>query len=52
MKAPKKERKGEKKKQGARIKAQASKQPKRGGLKEGREPLNTKTFTVHMKHIN
>jgi hypothetical protein len=38
-------RKGERKKQGARTKVQASKQPKEAGHKEEREPLIIKTST-------
>jgi hypothetical protein len=46
-------RKGEKRKEGARIKVQASKQPKRGGSHtKVMEPLSIETFTSHMKHIN
>jgi hypothetical protein len=45
-------RKGEKKKQWARTKVQASKQPKRGKPQGGKEPLSTESFTSCLKHIN
>lgn len=45
-------RKGEKKKQREKTKIQASRQPKRDVPHKGKEPLNIKTFTSCMKHVN
>jgi hypothetical protein len=45
-------RNGEKKKQRAKTKAQASRQPKKAGHKKEMEPLRTQPSTSCMKHIN
>jgi len=45
-------RKGEERKQGARIEVQASKEPNKGGPQEEREPLRTKPSRSRMKQIN
>jgi hypothetical protein len=46
-------RKGEKKKQGAKTKVQANKQPKRGSPPGGKGTTKNRTLLQsHMKHIN